>query len=232
MYTRSAPYYDLLYGFKDYEAASNEILAVIQRHHPRAKSFLDVACGTGRHLEHLGANYEVEGLDLNPELLATAQERCPRVSFHLADMVDFQLEKKFDVVACLFSAIAYVKTPERLTAALRSMARHLAPGGLLLVEPFVSPASFWTGTITANFVDEPETKIAWMYTSDEPENNVVAVDIHYLVGTPRGVEHFTERHELGLFSDAEYRALFEEQGLAVAHDPVGPFGRGLYIGSA
>ncbi len=231
MYTRSAPYYDLLYGFKDYRAASDEIAAIIERHHPQARSLLDVACGTGRHLEYLSTRYRAEGLDLNRDLLEVASRRCPGAVFHQADMVDFEFEKKFDVVVCLFSAIAYVVTPERLKAAVRSMSNHLAPGGLILLEPWFSPDSFWTGTITANFVDEPETKIAWMYTSDEPEDDVAILHIQYLVGTPAGVEHFSERHEMGLFSDDQYRSALCAQGLSVTHDADGPFGRGLYVGS-
>ena len=230
MYARSAPHYDLLYGFKDYGAASAKIEAAIRRHRPEAKSLLDVACGTGRHLEYLRASYAVEGLDINEELLATARQRCPDVTFHRADMVDFNLPRSFDVVSCLFSSVAYVKTPENLTATVASMKRHLRPGGVILLEPWFTPEAFWTGTITANFVDEPDTKIAWMYTSDEPEDGLVVLDIHYLVGTPEGVEHFTERHELGLFSDDQYRVALEESALAVEYDSKGPFGRGLYIG--
>ena len=57
------------------------------------------------------------------------------------------------------------------------------------------------------------------------------LDFHYLVGTPEGVEHFTEHHELGLFTDEEYRNAFTAAGLQVAHDPEGLIGRGLYIGT-
>ena len=55
-------------------------------------------------------------------------------------------------------------------------------------------------------------------------------DLHHLIGTPVGTEHIVERHELGLFETDEMRAVFEEQGLAVAYDAEGLTGRGLFIG--
>ena len=59
------------------------------------------------------------------------------------------------------------------------------------------------------------------------------MEMHYLVGRPDGVEHFTERHELTLFQDEEMLDAFRAAGLAVEHDHEGgPMGRGLYIGLA
>jgi hypothetical protein len=52
---------------------------------------------------------------------------------------------------------------------------------------------------------------------------------HYLIGTAGGVEHFTEEHEMGLFSDDEHRAAFAAAGMAVTYDEKGLMGRGLYI---
>ena len=230
MFTRSAQLYDLLYQFKDYAAASADIRAHIRRWHPEAESLLDVACGTGKHLEQLSAWYDVAGLDISEELLAIARTRCPGVPLHQADMADFTLGDKFDVITCLFSSIGYVRTKERLASTLRSMKLHLRPGGVILLEPWFTPESFWTGTITANFVDEPDKKISWMYASNPPKDDLAVLDIHYLVGSPGGVDYFTERHELGLFTDEQYRRAIEGAGLAVAHDADGPFGRGLYIG--
>jgi ubiquinone/menaquinone biosynthesis C-methylase UbiE len=230
MYTRSVQYYDALYHFKDYTAASNRLHHLLQRHHSTAETLLDVACGTGKHLEYLRNYYQAEGIDVNPDMLKIARQRCREVPFHQANMVDFCLEHSFDVITCLFSSIAYVKTRENLEKTVHSMVRHLRPGGVVVIEPFFSPEDYWTGTITANFVDEPDLKIAWMYTSNPPQDSVAVLDIHYLVGTPEGVDNFEERHELGLFAHEEYLKAFRGAGLEVAYDSEGLFGRGMYLG--
>jgi SAM-dependent methyltransferase len=144
-------------------------------------------------------------------------------------MTSFQLDRRFDVVTCLFSAIAYVETHERMRAAVACMARHLEPGGLLVIEPWFEPDQYWTGTITSNHVDRDDLKIAWMYTSQR-EGRVSVLDIHYLVGTSAGVDGFTETHRLGLFTRAEHMDALRAAGLDASHDPGGLFGRGLYLG--
>jgi dTDP-3-amino-3,4,6-trideoxy-alpha-D-glucopyranose N,N-dimethyltransferase len=230
MYTRSAKFYDALYHFKDYADASRQLHQLIQQHNPDARTLLDVGCGTGRHVECLREYYRVEGLDLNPNLLQIARDRCPEVTFHCANMMDFKLSQKFDIVTCLFSSIAYVKTVENLSKAMSNLAFHLEPRGMLIIEPFFWPENYWTGTITANFVNQPKLKIAWMYTSGPPKNGIAALDIHYLVGTPDGVDQFNELHEFGLFTDQEYRSAFRKLGLDVYYDHEGLFKRGLYWG--
>jgi hypothetical protein len=59
---------------------------------------------------------------------------------------------------------------------------------------------------------------------------VSSLDIHYLASSPAGVENLTEHHELGLFTDGEYRATFEAAGLDATRDDGGLLGRGLYFG--
>jgi ubiquinone/menaquinone biosynthesis C-methylase UbiE len=230
MYTRSVQFYDAIHHFKDYSAASGQLQNLLQRQHSTAKTLLDVACGTGKHLEYLRNYYQVEGIDVNPDMLKIARQRCPEVPFHPASMVDFCLESNFDVITCLFSSIAYVKTRENLEKTLYSMVHHLRPGGVVVIEPFFSPKNYWTGTVTANFVDEPDLKIAWMYISNPPQDRVAVLDIHYLVGTPDSVDRFEERHELGLFTHEEYLKAFRGAGLEVTYDSKGLFGRGMYLG--
>jgi hypothetical protein len=109
------------------------------------------------------------------------------------------------------------------------MSEHLNPSGMLLVEPWFSPEQYWRKKVVANFVDSPELKISWMYSHDIEGNRSVFI-IHYLVGTPQGVEHFTERHEMGLFTSEEYAQAFRAAGLTVEFREAGLFGRGLFLG--
>ncbi|MBL8005907.1 MAG: class I SAM-dependent methyltransferase [Ignavibacteria bacterium] len=229
MFTKSAEFYDALYHFKDYAQASQKLSGIIKKINPEAKTLLDTACGTGKHIEKLKIYFECDGLDISGKLLEIAEKRCPGNKFHKGDITDFSLNKKYDVVTCLFSSIAYVKTGENLIKAVRCMSDHLNEKGLLIIEPWFSKETFWTNTITANHYDSKDLKISWMYNS-KSENDMSVLDINYLVGTPEEVTYFTERHELGLFSDLQYRKSMEDCGLEVDFDKEGLFGRGMYTG--
>jgi len=230
MYARSAAIYDAVYSFKDYADEAAQVRALIHERNPGAHTLLDIACGTGKHLEHFSRHFAVEGLDFSPEQLAIARGRLPGVPLYEGDMADFALGKRFDAVTCLFSAIGSVGTIGRLDSALRAIAAHLEPGGVLIVEPWITPDDWRTGGVHAIFVDEPELKIARMNVS-ERVGDLAVMDMHYLVGTPGGVESYTERFELGLFTHNEYLSAFRAAGLEVSHDPDGLIGRGLYIGA-
>lgn len=229
MFERSARLYDTFYSFKDYGAEAEKVDALIRERAPEARTLLDVACGTGKHLEELASRYEVEGLDLDPDLLSIARDRLPDVPLHEGDMTDFDLGRQFDAVTCLFSSVGYVKTTENLRGAVAAMARHVGPGGVLVVEPWITPDRWEHGRVSALFVDEPDLKAARMNVP-EVENGISIIEFHYLVATVDGVEHFTERHELGLFRHDEYVDAFRAARLEVEHDPEGLMGRGLYVG--
>lgn len=230
MYEPSAHYYDKVYAWKDYKAEAEKLLELVTRYRQSSgDALLDVACGTGRHLAYLKEHFRVEGLDLEPGLLEVAREHLPGVTFHQADMTAFNLGCQFDVITCLFSAIGYVMTIEGLQKAVNCMAVHLAPGGVLAIEPWFTPDTWKAGTVHALLVDEPDLKIARINLS-EVKGRLSFMNFHYLVGTPQGVEHFTERHELGLFTVDEMQAAIAGAGLRAEYDPQGLEGRGLHIG--
>lgn len=221
--------YDKLYGFKDYGTEAEAIHRLIQRVNPGARSLLEVACGTGKHLEHLKKYYPAVGLDLDEGQLEAARQRNPEIPFQQGDMRSFDLGQTFDVVTCLFSSIGYAGSVEGLNQAIATMARHLNPGGVLLVEPWLLPGVWQNHRPHALFLDEPDFKMARMNVSRQ-EGRESVLEFHYLIATPQGVESFTEELRLYLFTPEEYLGAFQAAGLEVEHDPQGLIGRGLYIG--
>lgn len=229
MFSRTAHLYDAIYSFKDYPAEAARLHELVEERVDHAGTLLDVACGTGRHLADLRGRYEVEGVDLDPALLALARERLPGVPLHKGDLVSLDLGREFDVVTCLFSSIAYVATRERLRAACEALARHVAAGGLLVIEPWVLPEDWMPDHVAAVFVDEPELKIARI-NAPGPLTNPLVSEMQYLVGTPGGVEHIVERHELGMFTREEYVGAVASAGLEPEWLDGGLMGRGLVLG--
>lgn len=231
MYRDSAEIYDAIYGHKDYRAEAERLGDIVAARHPGARTLLDVACGSGRHLEHLKNRFRVQGLDLNDTLLARARERNPDVVFHRGDMRSFDLGERFDVITCLFSAVGHLPSVAALQQTAATFARHLGPGGLLVIEPWITPEQVRPpGDPRALFVDEPDLKIARMNVS-EVQGRLLVMDMHHLVATPGRVRSFVERFEMFLFTDPEYRDALGRAGLGVEFDPEGLIGRGLYLAS-
>jgi len=230
LYDRLAELYDVIYSFKSYEKETAKLHELIQRHkRSPGNELLDVACGTGGHIAYLKGNYSVEGLDISAPMLRLARKKHPNVVFYRGDMTNFKIRKQFDVVTCLFSAIGHVKTKRRLDLAVRSMACHLKPGGVLVVEPWPTPKQYQIGRLGANFVDEPNLKVA-RFSISKARGKLSVQDLHHLVATSNRIEHFVERLEMGLFTKDEYLEAFRQARLEVTHDEEGLMGRGLYLG--
>ncbi len=232
MYSQSARYYDALYGSlgKDYAIETKRIEQIVaERCRSGGNALLDVACGTGKHVEHLRNHFECEGLDVARSMVEIATERNPGVPFHLGDMIGFNLGKRFDVVICMFSAIAYAPNLQRLDQTLQTFARHLKPGGVIIVEPWLRPEDWKDGMVHALFVDDPDLKVARMSVSRR-DANVSVLNFHYMVASRDGIRTFTEPHRLTLFNPDDYRNAFRKAGLFVEFEEGGFAGRGLYIG--
>ena len=232
MYSRSAAVYDAVYSFKDYATEAATLERVVRGRVPRARTLLDVACGTGKHLAELRRSFDVTGLEIEPEFVRIARERLPDVDIHEGDMTDFDLGRRFDVVTNLFSAIGYARTLDRLHAAAAAMARHVESGGLLVIEPWIERDDWHPGGVYSVFVDEPELKVARVNISPPPgPEGTVVLDMHHVIGRPEGVETFVERHELGMFGRDDYLGALRAAGLEAEHDPEGLIGRGLFLGT-
>jgi SAM-dependent methyltransferase len=235
MFSRSAELYDQIYRqIKDYEGESRRVAELLGRLHPDARTVLDVGCGTGEHARHLARDhgYDVDGLDVEPDFVRLARHKHPEGSFACADMMDFDLGRRYDAVLCLFSAIGYVKTLENVERALRRFRAHLADGGVVVLEPWIEPDTWRAGRIYLHTAESEEVTVCRMSLSAR-RGRLSVIEFHYLVGRGEGIEHMTETHELGLFTREELERCFHAAGFTgVDYDPEGLIGRGLFTARA
>ena len=232
MFSESANYYDELYDAlgKDYPKEVKKADAFIKKHiKSRGRHLLDVGCGTGHHAGLLSERYQVSGLDLDPNILSVARKKYPGIPFYQGNMLDFKLNSSYDVIISLFSSIGYVQNRNNLRKTIANLARHLRPGGVMLIEPWFSPDEWNSGRVFTLHVDQPGLKITRMSHSSR-KGNLSILEFQYLIGTKKGIEHRVETHKLGLFYKRDYLNAFQKAGLKVIHDPKGLDGRGMYIG--
>ncbi len=230
-YEKSAWFYDAIYTWKDYAKETDYLLSVIAQYKKTDdNNLLDVACGTGGHLTHLQNHFACEGLDMDTGMLKVAREKFPKMTFHQFDMTEFDLGRKYGVITCMFSSIAYTHTLPALKATVHHFAEHLVSGGVIIVEPWISSTLMKHGFLHMDAINEPELKIARVSAS-AVEGNMAVLNFHYLVGKDGAVTHFSEEHRLAMFTEEEYKTAFREAGLDVTYDPIGVNNRGLYIGT-
>lgn len=229
MFAQTAELYDKIYSFKDYAQEARVLARLVKQRNPAARTLLDVACGTGKHLEFLRKRFRADGVDILPEFCGLARRRNPGARIFRADMTALALPRRYDAVVCLFSSIGYVRTEPRLRRAVASTAAALAPQGVLVVEPWFTPARWKPGRVSGLLVDEPRLKVARLTASKSVAGESV-LEMHYLMATGEGVKHLREVHRLGLFTSAQMRGAFRAAGLQVSYDRRGLTGRGLYIG--
>jgi SAM-dependent methyltransferase len=216
VYDKSARIYELLYtqtGIKDYSAEAAELHQIITEANPPARTLLDVACGTGAHLAELRQWYSVEGSDISPAMLARAAARLPGVPLHLVDMRKLDLGRKFDAVICLFSSIGYITDPLELRSTVERLAAHVAPGGVLILDGWIRPDE-WSDEYRAgpDIASDDEMTVVRL-TFSRRFGNITELDMHHLVRTESGIEHFVENHRLALTSTEDYIFAVENAGL-------------------
>jgi SAM-dependent methyltransferase len=233
-----AGWYDALYDArgKDYEVEARSLLALAREDGRTPHSLLDVACGTGRHLEVFATEIdEVAGLDASAEMLELAACRLGQRRLLVeGDLRSFDLGRTFDVVTCLFSSIGHVHDGDELDAAIAAMASHVAPGGVLLVEPWLTPDRVRPGGNRDLLTAESEDGVIARASSSHREDDTLVVSFAWAVATVAGVATLEETHRMPVFTAERYVQAVDHAGLrGTWRDEVPGLGagRGLLVGA-
>ncbi|GAA2780357.1 class I SAM-dependent DNA methyltransferase [Crossiella cryophila] len=231
--TELADVYDAIYRGrgKDYPAEAAQVHELITDRKADATDLLDVASGTGAHFGPFTELFEhVEGLELSEAMVRISGDRHPAVTVHQGDMREFDLGRTFHAVTCMFSSIGYMSDQADLDRALAAFAKHLEPGGVIVIEPWWTPEKFLPGYVGGDVVKVDGRTIARVSHSRR-EGDHTHMDVHYTVAdAENGIRHFTDTHVITLFTREQYETAFERAGCAVDYVEGGPSGRGLFVG--
>lgn len=164
---------------------------VIERLVPREGRVVDLGCGTGCFLTYLALASEKRacvGVDISDRKLAVAREATRglwSVSFHLHNLFSYRPE---DAACVTILDTLHYFDPAAQAAALENCAKHLAPGGALILR---------------NIDREPRWTFRWNYAHEWAMTRV------QLTATERA---WPRLHFLPF---AEYRSILERLGMEV-----------------
>jgi SAM-dependent methyltransferase len=215
---------------KDWAAEARDLAARVRALHPSAASLLDVGCATGAHLDAFRTWFDhVEGLEPAPAMREHAERRLPGVPVHAADMRDFDLGRTFDAVTCLCTSVGHLDTTEDLSRALARMAAHLAPGGVLVVEPWWLPERFLDGYVGSDLVRDGDRVLARVSHTTR-RGRVAHLEMQWVIGEPSGLRSFALAEAFTLFTADEYLDAFAQAGCPATRHEEWLTGRGLFVG--
>lgn len=141
-YDSMAYQYDKL--FLDWRSETREQAVILNRLFEKQgfeknASVLDCACGIGTQAVGLAAlGYSVTASDISNPELAEAQIRAGEngvtISFAHADFraLEEVFPEKFDIVICMDNALPHMLTEKDLEAAIKSITKQIAPGGMFV----------------------------------------------------------------------------------------------------
>lgn len=220
-YRRFAEYYDFIYhdivNYAGDVAFLESVFGRWMKAKPRA--VLDIGCGTGNHdLPLARRGHEVTGLDLSPAQLRIARRKARdahlSIRFVRGDMRSFDLGRTYDAAICMFGAFGYLLEPTDVVRCLRSLRRHLRPGGLFVFE-------FWQsgGALPAPHQDwfrkvGPHYELVRLGESRfDPRTRLLPVEFRFFVLRGRRVlDRFDETHVIRTYTLGGMRSLLRRGG--------------------
>ncbi len=177
-------------------------------------SVLELGSGTGHKLIHIAADgHPCVGLELSPAMLAEAQRKANEhgvtVEWVRGDMRDFDLGRTFDLIVIAGNSLLHVHATEDLVSCLRSVRRHLAPGGRLVLDVFNPSVQMLAG---ADGVRRPREALGFW----DPERGNVSLDVaeayDAAAQVTRGTWHFSTDSEPDyVAAPLELRSIFPQE---------------------
>ncbi len=131
-YDQFSKFYDAVMGDRSKTVAL--IQQLIKTNHPKARTVLELACGTGTILKPLAKGYDVYGIDLSGGMLRIAKRQIPKGKFYKQDMSKFKLPFKVDVIYCVFDSVNHLLSFRAWKSLFVEAYKHLNKNGVFIFD--------------------------------------------------------------------------------------------------
>ena len=201
-YKEFAKYYDKFYQKKDYQ---KEVIFLTNFINKEDK-IIDIGCGTGIHASlMIKDGYQVDGLDLNKEMLDIAKTRL-NTNLYCQNILDIDIDKKYDVIISMFAVINHLKDTKELTICLNNLKKILKDNGKIIID-LHNPQSSGSKTDT---YDNMTRIMEWNYNRDA---KIEESKISFIINN----KEYYDTHTFRIFTIDEIKECCRNVGLRVAH---------------
>ncbi|MES2623689.1 MAG: class I SAM-dependent methyltransferase [Pseudomonadota bacterium] len=180
------------------------------------KDYLDLACGTGQHLQQMiERHFLSSGLDNSVAMLAQAAERCPSAHLQLCDLAAFEQVEAFDLVTCFLYSIHYSHPTSALIETVRRAWRALKPGGIFIFNAVDARGIRNDSGITTQLADadaQLSFQSRWHYRG---EGDVLDLRLAINRETSSGNEQWSDHHIMTAVTFPQLLGLLESAGFEV-----------------
>jgi SAM-dependent methyltransferase len=217
LYEDLAVYYDRFCAEVDYPQQSAFVArAFAALAASDGRVHLDLACGTGQHLQALQElGFVSSGLDNSAAMLAQAALRCPTAELLLCDLAAFEQVACYDLITCLLYSIHYSHPTTALQETLRRAWRALKPGGLFLFNVVDARGISNDSGITTQVMDGDSVlsfQSGWQYSGQGERLNLA---LRITRETAAGSQHWQDRHTMTALTLPQLQGMLEQTGFMV-----------------
>lgn len=224
-----AQYYDLLYQDKDYASEARFVAGLVGRFVEKPAQhtdILDLACGTGRHaIELARMEYFVEGSDLSSDMVTVARERAKQaglpIRFHNESFQNCnRIDKKYDAVIAMFSAIDYLTDYVDFARTLENIQGLLREGGVFVFDCWNGNAVIkdYSPVRVKRIKDGERGLLRITNTTLDPISQIATLNFDFiLLSSGSIVREFSEVHRIRYYFPQELKDLLTASGYEVLH---------------
>lgn len=172
----------------------------------KGRDVLELASGSGvmaKKLNELG--YNVIASDISKDMKEAAKENFDG-EYLILNMIDFNLDKKFDLILCMVDSMNYLNSYDEMTKMFKNVYNHLNDGGVFIFDMHHKERlnEFEDEYIEEGYIDG-RIPYQWTIQSDKVNNCLYERFIFY---EDDGI--IQEHHTQHIFEDLKTKELLNE----------------------